>query len=189
MATATDICNMALVKIGEKRITSQGFATPTNERERTCNEQYDRLRDGELRKNIWNFAVKRAALTADVTAPAGDDYSTRYALPADFIRYIEIAEDEDHQIEDGYILSNVSDGITLRYVYRNTTVNAWDPLFRDALACRIAIELCDRLTQNRGKRQEVIGEYTSFMASAANVDAIENPNAKMPEDDWITCRI
>lgn len=189
MAAATDIINMALIKLGEKRITSQGFSNPTNERERIAAEHYERLRDAELRKNVWNFAVKRAQLSADVSVPVGEDYSTKYLLPADCLRLVNISETEDWQIESGFILTNVSGGITVRYIRRVTVVNDLDELFRDALACRIAIEFCDRLTQKRAKRNEVMGEYQAFMTQAANVDAIENPNAKFPEDDWITCRI
>lgn len=188
MATATDVCNAALTKIGEKRITSQGFATPTNERERLCNEHYERLRDAELRKNIWNFAVERAVLSADATAPTGVDYSTRYALPADFIRFVEIHETEDHQVEGGFILCNVTSTINLRYVKRVTVVNSFDPIFYDALACRIGIELCDRITQRRSKRSDVVAEYTAFMMQAASVDAIENPRDDMTEDEWIMVR-
>lgn len=188
MASATDIINMGLVKIGEKRISSQGYATPTNERERIANEHYERLRDAELRKNIWNFAVKRAVLSEDATAPTGNDYSTRYALPADFLRLINIEETTDWSIESGYILTNTSDSINIKYVRRVTVENDMDPLFRDALACRIGVEFCDRLTQKRAKRGDVIQEYTAFMATAAQVDAIENPSQKMPESTFLTVR-
>ena len=189
MASATDIINMALVKLGEKRITSQGYSNPTNERERLANEHYERLRDAELRKNRWNFAIKRAVLSADATAPTGDDYETRFALPSDFLRFIKIDETTDYQIENGFILCNVDDTLNIRYVFRVTVVNDMDMLFRDALAARMALEWCDRLTQKRAKRQELIGEYTAFMATAANVDAIENPSEALPEDDWITARL
>jgi hypothetical protein len=179
---------MALVKIGEKRITSGGFAVPTNERERLSSEHYERLRDAELRKNRWKFAIKRAVLSPDGTPPTGNDYSVRYALPADFLRFIKLEETSDYRIENGFILCNVSDTLNLRYVFRVTVVNEMDDLFRDALACRIALEFCDRLTQKRAKRQEVIGEYTAFMAQAANVDAIENPPEQQTESTLISVR-
>lgn len=179
---------MALVKIGEKRITTAGFATPTNERERLCAEHYERIRDAELRKNVWNFAIKRAVLSEDADAPTGEDYDVRYALPADSLRMVEIFETKDFRIESGFILTNVGDTLNVRYVRRVTVVNDMDPLFQDALASRIALELCDRLTGKRSKRQEVIGEYQAFMLQAANVDAIEEPAREQPESDLITCR-
>lgn len=188
MAAATDLINMALIKIGEKRITSQGFASPTNERERIAAEHYERLRDAELRKNAWNFSVKWEELAPDVTAPGNPNYTVRYLIPADCLRVLDIDETDDWQIESGYIICNVADAINVKFVRRVTVVNEMDELFRDAFACRIAIEFCDRLTQKRSKRQEIIGEYAAFMAQAANVDAIENPNARFPEDEWITCR-
>lgn len=189
MATATDLINMALIKIGEKRITTQGFGTPTNERERIANEHYERLRDAELRKNAWNFSIKWDALAPDVTAPDNPNYSVRYAIPADCVRVLGIYETDDWRVESGYICTNVSDAVNVRYVRRVTVVNEMDDLFRDALACRIAVEFCDRLTAKASKRASVIAEYTAFMAQAANVDAIEDPNEQLPEDEWITCRI
>jgi hypothetical protein len=190
MASATDIINKALLKIGEKRITSQGFADPGNERERIASEHYEPLRDAELRKNRWNFAMKRAELSADATAPEFG-YSARYALPADCLRIVEVVdlmEPGGYQIESGFILTNEEDGIQVRYIRRVTVVNDMDDLFRDALACRIALEFCDRLTQKRSKRQEVITEYQAFMATAASVDAIENPPEEIPESSFVTVR-
>lgn len=189
MATATDVCNAALVKIGEKRITSAGFATPTNERERLCNEHYERLRDAELRKNVWNFAIKRAVLSEDATAPTGEDYGQRFALPADNLRILDIYETTDFAIESGYILCNVDDELNVRYIRKVTVVNDFDAIFYDALSCRIALELCERITHARSKRQEILDEYKSFLLQAAQVDAIEVPTAALPEDDWITARV
>jgi hypothetical protein len=188
MASETDVINAALVKIGEKRITSSGYASPTNERERIANEHYERLRDGELRKNVWNFATKWTSLAPDVTEPDNPNYSVRYALPADCLRLLEVDEDDDYKVESGYIVINVSDEINIRYVRRVTVVNDFDALFYDALAARISVEFCDRLTGKRGKRQDAIGEYTAFMLQAANTDAIESPLDEFPEDDWITAR-
>ena len=188
MASETDLINAALVKIGEKRITSQGYATPTNERERVANEHYERLRDAELRRNRWNFAIKWASLSEDETEPDNPNYDVRYALPSDCLRVIEIYETTDYKVESGYIVCNVDDEINIRYVRRVTVVNDMDVLFRDAFSCRIAVEFCDRLTGKRAKRADVVAEYTAFMGQAANTDAIESPLEEFPEDDWITAR-
>lgn len=189
MASETDVINAALVKIGEKRITSQGYASPTNERERIASEHYERLRDAELRKNRWNFSIKWASLSEDATEPDNPNYETRFALPADCLRLLEVDETKDYKVESGYIVCNVDDEINVRYVRRVTVVNDFDAIFYDALACRVAVEFCDRLTGKRSKRQDVIGEYTAFMGQAANADAIESPLEEFPEDDWITARI
>jgi hypothetical protein len=99
MATSTDIVNYAFAKIGEKRITS--YASPANERERVASDHYERVRDAELRKNVWNFSIKRAVLSEDATAPAWG-YDVRFALPADCLRLVEVYETDDYQVENGY---------------------------------------------------------------------------------------
>jgi hypothetical protein len=63
-----------------------------------------------------------------------------------------------------------------------------DQLFRDALACRLAAEFCNRLTGKQGKKNDMLAEYKTFIAEAANVDAIENPSPELPESDLISCR-
>lgn len=187
MATETDICNAALVKIGEQRITVSGFTTPGNERERCCAENYARIRDAELRKNIWNFTVTRAELAADPEEPAYG-YGYRYQLPSDCLRLIEVWEGEDFQVEGKYIVTDYSAPIHIRYVRKVTVINDFDPVFRDVISARLAIELCDRLTARADKRGSVQVEYSTLLSQAAQTDAIENPNAEPPVSDLISCR-
>jgi hypothetical protein len=188
MASVTDICNAALVKLGEKRITDAGFATPENERERLCNQNYERIRDRELRKNRWNFAIKRATLAPDEDEPVyGYDYA--FTVPADMVRLIEIDETrKGYKLEGGKILTDVGDEINIRYVKKVTVVNEMDPIFRDALASALAVELCERLPGKSKLKAECNGDYASHMATAAQAGSLENPVQELPEDEWITVR-
>jgi hypothetical protein len=187
MAAAVDLCNAAFVKIGEKRITSSGFATPTNERERVASENYERIRDAELRRNIWNFAITRAELSPDEDGET-IDWAYAYTIPADCLRVIDVWETSDYEVAGGKILTDTGDAINIRYVKRVTVVNDMDVLFREALSARLAIEFCDRITARRSKKPDAVAEYTGVMLTAAQVDAIENPPQELPEDDWVAIR-
>jgi hypothetical protein len=189
MTSVTDICNAALLKLGEKRITDAGFATPTNERERVCSEHYERIRDRELRKNRWNFSVKRISISADEDAPVYG-FDCAYSVPADMLRFIEIYETrKDYKLEGAKILTDVGDEINIRYVRKVTVVNEMDAIFRDALAAALAVEFCERLPGKSGLKSEVKSDYVDQMTLAAQAGALENPVQELPEDDWITCRI
>lgn len=66
-ATDIDICNLALGKLGARKIAS--FADNTQSAE-LCNRFYDTLRQAELRRNGWKFAIKRILLPAEVGVSA-----------------------------------------------------------------------------------------------------------------------
>jgi hypothetical protein len=187
MSSVTDICNAALLKLGEKRITDAGFATPTNERERVCSAHYERIRDRELRKNRWNFTITRVSISEDATAPVYE-WAAAYTMPADSLRLVDIYETRKYRLEGGKILTDVEDEINIRYVKKVTVVNDMDPIFRDALASALAVEFCERLPGKSKLKAECNSDYATHMAIAAQVGAIENPVEELPEDDWITVR-
>lgn len=188
MASVTDICNAALLKIGEKRITDAGFATPSNERERLCSEHYERIRDREIRKNRWNFTVTRVSIAPDETAPVFG-YAYAYTLPADCLRLIDIYETRIYKLEGGKILTDTGTEINIRYVKRVTVVNEMDVIFRDMLAAALAMELIERLPNKSSLKTEVNFDYRTQMNLAASVGALENPTEQIPEDPWISVRI
>lgn len=84
--TSIDICNRALQIIGAARITS--FTDGSKEAAETF-AVYDKLRQAELRRNAWRFAIKRVALRAldddsmFITPPAysaGNTYALGYLV-------------------------------------------------------------------------------------------------------------
>lgn len=62
--TKIQICNQALRLLGVERITSTELAGETNEAARVLNDVYDAIQDESLAAHPWNFAIKRATLTA-----------------------------------------------------------------------------------------------------------------------------
>jgi hypothetical protein len=62
-------------------------------------------------------------------------------------------------------------------------------MFAEVFACRLAVEVCERLTQSNTKRQIAWDEYQQAMRAAVRSDAIENPPEPLPDDSWILSRI
>ena len=190
MSSAVDICNFALQKLGAETIVS---LTQDSENARSCNRVFEHLRDAELRAHPWNFAIKRAQLAADSTAPAFG-YANAFTVPADFLRMLAPdvwanPNDLDWQIEGKKILTNDSAPLELRYIYRVEDPNQFDALFVEALACRIAAELCEKITQSNSKAQLIRDDYTTAMRTARKLNAFENVPSEPATDTWITSRL
>jgi hypothetical protein len=189
MASDVEICNRALQKLGAKRITS---LTENSVNARACNSAYRSVVDAELEDHDWNFAVQRAELAADSAEPDWGR-ARSYTLPADFIRLADdYPEDnvnnKDWQIEGKKILSDDTAPIYIRYVYRVTDPNEMTPLFREAVAARMALELCEEITQSNTKKELLKDDYDKIIKKARKSNAFQRVAQDSPEDSWITVR-
>lgn len=190
MSSVVDICNRALQKLGADRIIS---LTQNSVSARACNLAYEPVRDAELRAHLWNFAVKRRELAADVAAPVyGYDYA--YTLPPDCLRllkndYQEDAYDKDWKVEGRKILTNDSAPLRIRYIARITDTTLYDALFMEVLSCKLAMEMCEELTQSNTKRQLAAEEYKAALREARKMNAFESVPAQQDTDTWLTSRI
>lgn len=199
MATAIDIANLALTKLGDSRIIS---FQDDNKRGRAVLAIYDKVRDDELRRHLWNFAMKRVKLPADADAPAWE-YTKQYSLPSDCLRVVQVndfvcsqnlndyrdAVGLPYTIEGRKILTDFSAPLKVRYIQRVTDANQFDATFVTALSSRMAYELCEELTQSNTKKQAAWQDYRAAIAEARRTDAIENPPETAVDDSWILARL
>src|SRR5690606_15550414 len=82
MASEVDIYNMALDLLDEEvAIDPDDDRAPV----RWMRRNFAPVRDAILRRNPWNFAIKRVVLPALVTPPAFG-WKYRYQLPSDCLR-------------------------------------------------------------------------------------------------------
>ncbi len=187
--TDIQIVNKALLKLGQETINN---LTDQNERAKTANEIFASVRDTLLCSYRWAFATKRASISADATAPAFG-WTTRYALPEDFLRLSEICnadyrETDNYEIEGGYILCNYETPLKIKYVSRITTSSIFPPYFCEALACKLAFELCERLKQDQARKQTLMQEYALAISEAKKCNAIQLATMQMPKGSLIDVR-
>lgn len=199
MASVVETANRALTKLGAARIAS---LTDDNKQARAVNSCFYALLDAELRANRWTFAIKRATLAALTESPEFG-YAYQYQLPDDFLRLDMIGdifpsvpmdnyistETEDYAIEGNLILTDLTAPLKIRYGARILDPEQWDALFIEALACRIAAEICEDLTQSSGKRQQAWNEYTAALKAAKRVNALERPPATFQDNSWVFSRL
>lgn len=192
MPSDVGIANLALTKLGATRILSLGDASA---QARVMNAIYTSVRDAELRRYRWKFAITRLQLPALVAAPDWG-YQYQYPLPDDFLHLVQVNEwyfrggkwRAPWSVEKNRILTDIQAPLKIRYVARITDAQQFDPLFVQMFACKLAWEACEQITQSSSKKQEVQQEYNFAMKEAYRQDAIENPPDEMPWGSWLDSR-
>lgn len=199
MSNDTAIANRALTKIGETRLLGLGDDTNAG---RTLNSMFTHVRDAELRRHRWKFAIKRDSLLALATAPAWG-YAYQFPLPNDYLALVQVndfyirpaSKDKGpwtvERSSDGsgtVLLSDLAAPLYVRYISRVTNAGLFDPLFVEALACKLAYEACEALTQSSTKKKDCADAYRFALDEAARVDAIELPPDELPWGSWLESR-
>ena len=185
MPSAVDICNRALSRVGEARITSLTDAT---KQARACNSAYTLIRDEVLRAHPWNSAIKRASLAKLSDAP-DFGYDAQYQLPSDCLRVVEVYDTKLPWVVEGRkLLSDEGTPLKMRYVRREEDPNTFDSLLVSAIAARLAMELCEELTQSNTKRERAGEEYAAILTIARKADGQEQSPMPFEEDDWVNAR-
>jgi hypothetical protein len=191
MASQVSIVNRALIKLGAGRITS---IDDEDKQARIAKELWDATRDLEIASHPWTFAKARAELPALATTP---DFGWGYAyqLPTGFLRMVEVGEyyvlymtsegaKTLFELEGQTILTDEASPLRIRYIQQVTNTGLYPPLFVEALACRLAHEMCESLTQSLSKKQALAEEYQQAIRAARKQNAIELPPQTAPLSAW-----
>ncbi len=184
MTSRVEICNRALDKLGSAPITSLDDDVKAA---RACARMFNAVCDAELRDHQWNFAVARRSLPALEEAPVFG-FARQFQLPGDCLKVLEIDPQGDWKIEGQRLLADTRDGLRIRYIRRNEDTNSFDALFVEALASRLALELCESLTQSNSKKRAALEDYTQAVRRARRADAIEGTADALTETTWIKAR-
>jgi hypothetical protein len=146
---ATQICNIALRRIGAKPISD---LIDDDEKEALlCRTFYETARDATLREKVdppWSFAVKRELLAAS-TNDNLSEWDYMYALPSDCLRPIVLLDTYADYIEmprypftlESKVLYTDLESAGLKYVARVTDVTLFSDSFVNAFAWRLAAEM------------------------------------------------
>lgn len=201
------ICNTALLRVGQQQgITSLGDNSPQG---KACNKLWDIARDATLEAFAWPFAMRRRALKAITDGERGA-WAYAYALPTDCIaaRHLDVA-DEDNPLgayntnpgeseqlvfrlegDSTYgvvLLTNVENAV-LVYTAKVTEPARWSPMFRDAMAFRIAADLGFGLAKSERKGFAMLQAFERSIRLAAASAFNQERKEEAPESELITSR-
>jgi hypothetical protein len=184
----TEICNMALTPLGERRI--HDIDSDTDETAVLCRLYYDNIVDEVLRSHPWNCAVWYQSLAQlsstddDYLIDGYDNYDYQYILPTNpyCLRVLSIPEhpDENYQIVGRYLLSNL-ETVVLEYIKRITNPTQFDPLLVSAIAYRLSADLAMRITNSEKTRNDMIRIYEWQLNRAGAIDGIESEAPQVEE--------
>lgn len=197
-ASKIAIVNKALVKLGAATIRA---FNDDSKQARLATVLYDDIRDQELSRHVWKFALYRRNLPEAVNDDPRGPYRYAYGKPTDWLTTVWIGTEklgtpesaaiignEDWSHEGEFILSNAAPPLPLQYIRRITDPTRYHVLFIEALACRLAMEMADALTDSTTKWEKARTEYRDAIAEAKLVNAIMDPPRSMASDSWLAAR-
>jgi hypothetical protein len=79
--------------------------------------------------------------------------------------------------------------LPILYVSDAQDPNKFDAMFIEALACKLAMEWAERLTQSAPKRQLATQEYVSAIRQARSIGSCETPAQPLPDNTWVLSRV
>lgn len=193
MSSSAEIANIALLKLGSEE--SLLALTDNTVSGRVMNRLFNHVRDSELRRYPWKFALKRDSILALVDSPAWG-YERQFPLPSDLLSLVQVNEFYTRgltqrppwSVEDRKILTNLGAPLKVRYVRQVTNSGELDPLFVEAFACKLAYEGCEKITQSNTKKDMLGRDYLKAMKEAIRCDAIESPPDGLPWGSWLDSR-
>ena len=207
--TVVEICNIALSRIGAKKIQS---LDDTSKEAEECNLHYENARDATLRDFDWSFARKRADLAVLTDTFTGWTYA--YQLPSDYIMARKIIDDTgsltgtSYDIDtDNYkpvgrvkfeivsnnagnrpILLTDKEDAELSYTARITDSNAFDPMFADALSWRLASEFAISIRGKLDLQLNLLKVYQAVLSMAKANSAREDNNKTDDQNPYVRSR-
>jgi len=180
MATEVSICSNALLRLGAAPINSFDEADPEGsniQRARLCSNLWPTVRQAVLRSHTWNCATKRVLLSPDTTPPAFG-FAYRFGYPSDWLRTLQIGEDENcaprYRSESRYLLCDET-ALPLIYIFDNTVPGTYDSTLIGALELAMAAALAYPVTKSTEVEQTKQGELRQAMQLARTVDGQDDP--------------
>lgn len=190
MASQVEIANRALQRIGAKRINDLNEGSASAD---AIKAAWDAVVLRELSTNFWTFAITRARLSADTAAPLfGRRF--QYSLPNNYLRLAPMDPTygtpmTDFLFEGTKIVTDWAPPLEIRYVRSDLTPDLYHPLFANAIAMSLAMEVCEELTQSPSKNDRVEAAYTTFIAQARRSNGIEAGPIAPEIDELVAVRL
>lgn len=197
--TTVQICNRALIKIGQHVIMS---LDDPSDHAVTLKAVYAPVRDTVLSSRIWDFALTRKMLPAlEDVPPSG--YARSFQLPSDCLRLAavgrahpasggadyRVAPDAAWRVEGDTIRTDLPAPLPVVYVRREENPAKYPAAFAEALACKLAAELCERVAGGQSRRQLLREEYREALREAGRVNAVQRAPQSSPDGTWMLARV
>ena len=188
--SATQLCNMALPRIGEMRITN--FATDKGEQAIVCRDVFQPTLDEVISRWNWNIAKQRKLVAVSADAPAfGYDYQYDYPSDPWCLRPLKVSVGGTPLTkwvsESRKILTSEEDAeIQLLYLRRITNPGELPVHISRLFWHRLAHVISLRRSGSRTLSEELFNEIENkIFPEALAIEAKEGYADEDGEDEWI----
>lgn len=192
----TSICNAALGLLGKDPLVVDADSGAPQEygHADAAVRAYEHRLGRTLRSHPWNFAMTRAALDADATAPSFG-YAYRYPLPTvpPCARVWKLDPDRHGEnpkftVEGSWILTDEAAPLNIIYIGRITDPALFDDDFAEALAAEIASKIALGVLGSLEAAEAFRKSGEREMRDAKVDDSQENPSPEIDEGTWTRSR-
>ena len=166
--------NLALAFLGGEQLSSTEAPWEKSALGILCAGNFPRVLDNALEAHPWSFARARAVL-ARVADPG---LPPVYALPADCLRPIGLADGCPYVLEGQNLLADAAPAV-LDYIKRVEDPSQWPPAFRTALAWGLAAVLAAARVNDHQKQRLCFQHYHLALSEAMALD--QNSQQPAPE--------
>lgn len=120
-------------------------------------------------------------------------HAYRYDLPEDFLRIVDVSNGNwssrlPWEVQGSQMRTDEGITVQIRYIYRVKDPLVFDAMLLSLLAWRLALELCETITQSNTKKADLRDLYEEAMRSAKKSDAQEASPSDFEEDSWLLAR-
>lgn len=179
------IANLALNHLGISPITDFADQLPAAV---ALNSHYDEWVKELLEDHPWNFAIARVKLeAADKATDPVYEWTIAHTLPADCLRVVALEEEYDQyswDVEGSTIVHNIGDDVYIKYIKEVTMPNITSPLFKKALAYKIALDLAEAGLRTASMTREMSELYQMALARAKSRNGQERSPRRQHYGSW-----
>lgn len=183
------ICNQALSWLGQPAISSLDQESTAAE---LCKLNYPHLRDALLESRMWTFAIIRQDSETEIETGQG---FFEHTIPDGWLAVYRVyrATLSNRQVQVNWVREGTKiladqGKVELWGLLRIEDPSRFSILFVQALAARIAADLCNALTQNRQLQIDLWGMYEAKLSEAAVRDGQQGRAEEMGSSRLIESR-
>jgi len=178
-----EIINRALLKLGEPPVSSLNDTAFGTSYEMIFQDVKNLL----LSSYPWRFAAVRKRLSRNE-----EKYGERfmYQIPADCLLLLKVclSSVNAYEIANGAIVVDEANGIDIEYVKRVDNDDILPPLFREAMAAKMAAELAMRLKHSVSIKEVFDNEFYNLIRQAELSNEIIKSVERLADNSWVSVR-
>lgn len=192
VTTKTGVANLAITLMKGTPVTNIDPPDHGSKTAKLAAQWYDDARREALALTDWDFALKRAQISASAAPDFGWSFS--YQLPSDFIRISTIGDEanpltsENYKVEGGFILCDESAPLNVVYVSDFEDVTKFSPKFLMAFAKKLSSYIAHGLSGSLNMAAGLSGLADDDMSEAKAIDAQQTPPRRVQRSRWAAAR-